>query len=273
MLHGAEVTVPGRLPGSKQALAHVLRNARHIVAAGNYPAREAQRAAGRELPITVVPPGVDTDRFRPLDDAERAAARRRFGLPVDAQLVLGVSRLVPRKGFDTAIRAVARLAATHPDLVLAISGRGRDDERLRRLATEVGAPVRFLGRVDNDALPDLYACADVFTMLCRNRWGGLEQEGFGIVFVEAAACGVPQVAGDSGGAADAVVDGITGLVVRRPDDVRRRRRGDRPPARRRPGTPRHGCGRTRTGDPRVRLRPARHPTRRCAGHRRIGLVA
>jgi phosphatidyl-myo-inositol dimannoside synthase len=59
----------------------------------------------------------------------------------------------------------------------------------------------------------------VFAMLCRNRWGGLEQEGFGIVFLEAAACGVPQVAGDSGGAAEAVVDGHTGVVVRRPSDV------------------------------------------------------
>jgi phosphatidylinositol alpha-1,6-mannosyltransferase len=79
--------------------------------------------------------------------------------------------------------------------------------------------VRFLGRVDNDDLPYVHGCADVFTMLCRNRWGGLEQEGFGIVFVEAAACGVPQVAGDSGGAADAVADGETGLIVRHPERV------------------------------------------------------
>jgi phosphatidylinositol alpha-1,6-mannosyltransferase len=140
-------------------------------------------------------------------------------LPGDAQIVLGVSRLVPRKGFDTAIRAVAELAPTHPDLVLAIAGAGRDEQRLRRLVAELSAPVRFLGRVANDELPRLYGSADVFAMLCRNRWGGLEQEGFGIVFVEAAACGVPQIAGDSGGAAEAVSDGETGIVVRRPDDV------------------------------------------------------
>jgi phosphatidyl-myo-inositol dimannoside synthase len=219
VLHGAEVTVPGRLPGSKQALAHVLRNARHVVAAGSYPAREAERAAGRALPTTVVPPGVDVERFRPLSASERADARRAFGLPLDGQIVLGVSRLVPRKGFDNAIRAAAVLAPTHPDLVLAIAGSGRDEHRLKRLAAEVAAPVQFLGRVPNDDLPRLYGCADVFTMLCRNRWAGLEQEGFGIVFVEAAACGVPQVAGDSGGAAEAVADGETGLVVREPDDV------------------------------------------------------
>jgi phosphatidylinositol alpha-1,6-mannosyltransferase len=219
VLHGAEVTVPGRLPGSKQGLAYVLRNARHVVAAGTYPAAEAERAAGRPLPTTVVPPGVDTRRFRPLTPAERDETRRRFGLPVDARVIVGVSRLVPRKGFDTAIRAVARLMDSHPDVVLAIAGTGRDDERLRRLAAELGAPVRFLGRVGHDDLPFVYGCADVFTMLCRNRWGGLEQEGFGIVFVEAAACGVPQVAGDSGGAAEAVADGETGLIVRHPERV------------------------------------------------------
>ena len=216
VLHGAEVTVPGRLPGSKQALAWVLRNARHVIAAGEYSSAEADRAAGRALPTTVVPPGVDTERFRPLTDDERATARSDFGLPLDGQVIVGVSRLVPRKGFDTAIRAVARMRESHPDLVLAIAGRGRDDDRLRTLAAEIDAPVRFLGRVANDDLPRIYGCADVFTMLCRNRWGGLEQEGFGIVFVEAAACGIPQVAGRSGGAAEAVADGETGLVLEEP---------------------------------------------------------
>jgi phosphatidylinositol alpha-1,6-mannosyltransferase len=220
VLHGAEVTVPGRLPGSRQALANVLRRARHVVSAGEYAAREAERAAGRALPVTVVPPGVDVDRFRPASVDERRATRAALDLPVDAELVVSISRLVPRKGFDVAIRAVALLAPSRPDLLLAISGGGRDERRLRRVAADQRAPVRFLGRVDNDRLAPLYACADVFTMACRSRWGGLEQEGFGIVFVEAAACGVPQVAGDSGGAAEAVDDGVTGLVVRRPDDPR-----------------------------------------------------
>ena len=219
VLHGAEVTVPGRLPVSKQALGRVLRHARHVVAAGGYPAAEAEHAAGRTLPVTVVPPGVDTERFVPLDEAARLAARASFGLPADAELVVGISRLVPRKGFDTLIRAIARLQRSRPNLVLAIAGGGRDDQRLRRLATELGVPVRFLGRVSHEALPSLYGCADVYAMLCRNRWAGLEQEGFGIVFLEAAACGVPQVAGDSGGAAEAVEDGVSGIVVRQPDDA------------------------------------------------------
>ncbi len=220
VLHGAEVTVPGRLPGSKQTLAWVLQRARHVIAAGGYPAAEADHAAGRHLPITVVPPGVDTERFRPLLEHEREQARRDFGLPAGAELIVGISRLVPRKGFDTAIRAAASLRRSRPDLVLAIAGGGRDLARLQRLAAELQAPVRFLGRVSNDDLPRLYGCADLYAMLCRNRWGGLEQEGFGIVFVEAAACGIPQVAGDSGGAAEAVADGETGVVVRHPDDHR-----------------------------------------------------
>jgi len=148
-----------------------------------------------------------------------------------APLVVGVSRLVPRKGFDVAIRAVARVAAAsrtvgggRPDssvdgVTMLIGGTGRDHDRLQRLIDELQAPVRLLGRVSEDDLPALYGCADAFMMLCRNRWGGLEQEGFGIVFAEAAACAVPQIAGDSGGAAEAVVDGETGMVVRDPRNV------------------------------------------------------
>lgn len=220
VLHGAEVTVPGRLPLSKQTLGYVLRGARHIVAAGGYPAAEAEHAAGRKLPITVVPPGVDTDRFHPLTADERTAARADFGIAEDAELVVSISRLVPRKGFDTAIRAAALLQKSRPKLCLAISGGGRDEQRLRGLAATLKAPVQFLGRVSNDDLPRLYGCADAYAMLCRNRWGGLEQEGFGIVFLEAAACGVPQVAGRSGGAAEAVEHDVTGLVVEQPDDPR-----------------------------------------------------
>ncbi len=218
VLHGAEVTVPGRLPGARALLGGVLRHASEVIAAGGYPAAEGERAAGRPLPVTVVPPGVDVDRFVPLDAEARAKARALFDLPADARVVVSVSRLVPRKGMDVLIEAAARLAPTHPDLVVVIGGSGRDRARLDRLVSRTGAPVRLVGRVPDPDMPALYGCADVSAMLCRNRWGGLEQEGFGIVFVEAAACGVPQVAGESGGAAEAVADGRTGLVVDRPDD-------------------------------------------------------
>ena len=109
VLHGAEVTVPGRLPGSRALLRRVLDGAAGVLAAGTYPAEEAARAAGRPLPGLVIPPGVDLDRFRPQRRRRCADAQERFGLPEAAPLVLGVSRLVPRKGFDVLIDAVARL--------------------------------------------------------------------------------------------------------------------------------------------------------------------
>ncbi len=219
ILHGAEVTIPGRVPVGRQLLSRVLERAVGVIAAGGYPAAEAERASRRALPTTLVPPGVDVNRFVPLDQAQRAAARSRLGLPADGPLVVSVSRLVPRKGMDTLIRASVEIRRRHPQLTVAIAGKGRDTKRLGALIEELDAPVQLLGRVDDSLMPSLYGCGDVFTMLCRSRWGGLEQEGFGIVFLEAAAAGVPQVAGRSGGAHEAVADGVTGLVVDNPTDV------------------------------------------------------
>ncbi len=221
VLHGAEVTVPARLPGTAAALRRVLGGARLLVAAGRYPAGEARRLLGGSTPpIVEVPPGADLERFRPLSADERAAARRRFDLPATAPLVVSVSRLVPRKGMDVLLEAAAALAPSHPGLVVVVGGEGRDRARLERLAGRCGAPVRFLGRVEEAHLPGLVGCADVAAMICRDRWLGLEQEGFGIVFLEAAAAGVATLAGRSGGSEDAVVDEVTGLVADRPGDVK-----------------------------------------------------
>jgi len=233
VLHGAEVTVPGRLPFSRQLLARALSHASLWVAAGTYPENEARRAIGQSLvgeavphgagvaggvpPSVQVPPGVDTERFKPLSPIEKAAARARLGLPVAGPLVASVSRLVPRKGMDTLIRAAelaqARLGRPGSGLSVAIGGTGRDRHRLERIASKSSVPVRLLGQVGEADLPDLYACADVFALCCRSRWWGLEQEGFGIVLVEAAAAGVPCITIGSGGAAEAVIDGETGIVV------------------------------------------------------------
>ena len=218
VLHGAEVTIPGRIPGTRQLLNRVLGGAAAVIAAGGYPAAEAERSLGRPLPpCTVIPPGVDVDAFRPQTAEQRLATRARLGLPTEGPLVVSVSRLVPRKGMDTLIDASLRLQNRFPDVCMAIAGRGRSSGPLQRQIDELDAPVRLLGRVPFDDLVDLYAAGDVFSMLCRSRWGGLEQEGFGIVFLEAAASGVPQVAGRSGGAHEAVEDGVSGLVID-PDD-------------------------------------------------------
>jgi phosphatidylinositol alpha-1,6-mannosyltransferase len=230
VLHGAEVTVPGRLPITRQLLSRAIRNASLVIAAGSYPEAEARRAVSRGEkadggggdkaerrpfpPVVQIPPGVDTDRFRPLPQIDRASARARLGLTHSGPLIASVSRLVPRKGMDTLIRAASSLSGRFPGLSVAIAGAGRDRRRLERLASRARVRVDLLGKVDDADLPDFYACADVFALCCRSRWWGLEQEGFGMVLVEAAASGVPCVTIDSGGAGEAVRDGVTGLVVK-----------------------------------------------------------
>jgi phosphatidylinositol alpha-1,6-mannosyltransferase len=233
VLHGAEVTIPGRLVGSRQLLGRALSHASLWIAAGAYPEAEARRALGQtgtmaatgpggsrpaleiSPPAVRIPPGVDTDRFRPLSRIDQAAARARLGLPPSGPLVSSVSRLVPRKGMDTLIEAASLAAERLPGrgLSVAIGGAGRDRHRLEKLAAHASVPVRFLGKVAEADMADFYACADVFALCCRSRWWGLEQEGFGMVLVEAAAAGVPCITIDSGGAGEAVIDGETGLVV------------------------------------------------------------
>ncbi len=161
--------------------------------------------------ITVVPLGTDPDRFRPDPDAA-AAFRKRRQLPAGRWLVT-VARLVPHKGIDTGIEVLARLTDEFPDLRYAVIGRGAYGDTLGALAEELGVAdrVHMLTDVGDDELSGAFALADVYLGLSRQV--GLDAEGFGIALLEAGACGVPVVAGASGGIADAVADGETGLLV------------------------------------------------------------
>ncbi len=219
ILHGAEVTIPGRIPFIKQLLGNVLRKSELVITAGLYSTREAERAAGGKLPVVVVPPGVDTYRFQPLTQNRKSDERAKFGLSDHDEVILTLSRLVPRKGMDVLIKACANLSNKRPNLKLLIAGTGRDRKRLEAIARQTGAPVQFLGHVPDATIPSLYGVSDIFSMLCRIRWGGLEQEGFGIVFLEAAASGIPQIAGQSGGASEAVMQPQTGRVLKNPKDI------------------------------------------------------
>jgi phosphatidyl-myo-inositol dimannoside synthase len=156
-------------------------------------------------------PGVDASVFQPGQGAE---IRRDVGL-ADRRVVVCVSRLMPRKGQDVLIRALPAVQKRVPDAALLIVGGGPARGSLERLATSTGVreSVAFTGSVPWDALPAYYGAGDVFAMPCRSRFRGLDVEGLGIVFLEAAACGLPVVAGDSGGAPDAVADGVTGRLV------------------------------------------------------------
>ncbi|HEV2427079.1 MAG TPA: glycosyltransferase family 4 protein [Acidimicrobiales bacterium] len=221
VVHGAEIGVTSRIPLVASSLRSALRHAKVIVSAGEYPEAVARRVAAEYLaPVVNVPPGVDTSRFRPLDAEQRRHVRKVIGVDEHALLVVSYSRLVPRKGMDTLIRAAALLRENFPSLTVAIGGAGRDRERLVKLVERHRAPVTFVGRVPDRLLPEWLGAADLMVMDCRSRWLGLEQEGFGIVFVEAAAAGVAQVAGRSGGSHEAVDHGVTGLVVDNPLSAR-----------------------------------------------------
>ena len=157
-------------------------------------------------------PGVDAAEFRP--GAGGAAIRDRLGL-AGRPVVVCVSRLVTRKGQDTLIRAWPAVRAAGGDPVLLLVGSGPAGRRLHQLARQLGVAgsVRFTGQVPAAELPAYYDAGDVFAMPCRTRRGGLDVEGLGIVYLEASATGLPVIAGDSGGAPDAVVSGETGYVV------------------------------------------------------------
>jgi phosphatidylinositol alpha-1,6-mannosyltransferase len=156
-------------------------------------------------------PGADVEAFRPdLPYADLTEAHGVAGRP----LVVCVSRLVARKGQDVLIRAMPEIRRRAPDAALLIVGDGPDRERLERLASDAPhGSVAFAGQVSESDLPRYYRAGDVFAMPCRNRFGGLEVEGWGNVFIEAAACGRPVVVGDSGGARESLVPGETGLLV------------------------------------------------------------
>jgi phosphatidyl-myo-inositol dimannoside synthase len=162
--------------------------------------------------MTRLAPGVDTSEFHP--GAGGPAIRERWGLG-DRPVVACVSRMVPRKGQDTLIRAWPLVLAGTPEATLFLVGDGPYRDRLQRLARHLGVEgsVIFAGAPSREALPAYYDAADVFSMPCRTRRGGLDVEGLGMVFLEASATGLPVVGGDSGNSPDAIRDGETGYVV------------------------------------------------------------
>ena len=210
--HGHEVGW-SMLPGARSALRRIGADTDVITYVSRYTRDRFASAFGPDARLEHLPPGVDTECFRP-DPLARAELRERYRLG-DRPTTVCVSRLVARKGQDMLIRAMPEIRRRVAGAALVIVGGGPDADNLHKLAQQCGvaADVVFTGGVPAAELPGHYAMADVFAMPCRTRGAGLDVEGLGIVFLEAAAAGVPVVAGRSGGAPETVRDGETGRVV------------------------------------------------------------
>jgi phosphatidylinositol alpha-1,6-mannosyltransferase len=210
--HGHEVGW-SMLPVARAVLRRIGEDTDVITFVSRYTRSRFAPAFGPGASLEYLPPGVDTDRFKP-DPAARAGLRRRYGLG-ERPTVVCLSRLVPRKGQDMLIKALPLIRQRVEGAALVVVGGGPYLDALRTLARRCGVSddVTFTGGVPAAELPAHHAVADVFAMPCRTRGAGLDVEGLGIVFLEASATGVPVVAGESGGAPEAVRHNETGLVV------------------------------------------------------------
>lgn len=210
--HGHEVGW-SMLPVARQALHRIGTQVDVVTFVSRYTRSRFAAAFGPMAALEYLPCGVDPERYLPNRPAGEEI-RRRHGLG-DRPVVVCVSRLVPRKGQDVLIRALPKIRKEVPEAALLLVGGGPYRSRLLRTAWQAGVTehVVLTGSVSADELPAHYAAGDVFAMPCRTRAKGLDVEGLGIVYLEAAACGLPVVAGRSGGAPETVRDGETGYVV------------------------------------------------------------
>jgi phosphatidylinositol alpha-1,6-mannosyltransferase len=200
------------VPGAHAWMRRVTSSAARVpVMCSEFIARVVRTAVPAGVPVSVLYPGADIQAFRP--DLPTQDILERHGV-TDRPLIVCVSRLVPRKGQDVLIASMVEIRRRVPQATLLVVGDGPFRERLEVLAASApGGSVVFTGQVSEQDLPRYYRAGHVFAMPCRSRAAGLEVEGWGNVFIEAAACGRPVVVGDSGGARESLVDGETGILV------------------------------------------------------------
>jgi len=210
LAHGFEYWL-SLAPGTHALMRRATGLASRVAVCSTFIARVVRTAVPDPVPVSVMYPGADVETFHP--DLPFEDLKERHGV-AGRPLVVCVSRLVRRKGQDVLIRSMPEIRRRVPGAALLIVGDGPYRKELRSLGGRAPAgSVVFAGQVSESDLPRYYRAGDVFAMPCRSRLGGLEVEGWGNVFLEAAACGRPVVVGDSGGAREALVDGETGLLV------------------------------------------------------------
>ena len=195
------------------AMKSIARNVDHLTYLGEFTRQAISRTinSSAQSAMVKIAPGIDTEHFAPTDSSELTSE---LGL-TDKKVIVSVGRLVHRKGQDVLIEAMPHLLKEIPDVHLVLIGegpyRGYLETRVKNLG--IDSKVTFIGRITYVDLPRYICLGEVFVMPSRSRLAGLEVEGLGIVYLEASACGLPVIAGNSGGAPDAVVQGVTGLVV------------------------------------------------------------
>ena len=194
----------------KKLLKKVLDWSDYIVTLGNFMKRELKNMGYPEDKIIVISPTVDTRRFSPKGPNPKLI--KNYGLE-NKKVILTVGRVVPRKGHEQILRAMAEIIGKVPNTVYLIAGEGPELENIKRLTRDLQLSdhVVFLGRIEDDLFPDLYNLCSVFVTANKNIAGDVE--GFGIVFIEASACEKPVVGGKFGGSVDAIDDGRSGFLV------------------------------------------------------------
>ena len=213
LTHGHEVWWAKIFPFNF-AIKRIGKNVDHLTYLGEFTRQAISKALSRKSATEMVKiaPGIDTAHFIPQPDAMQK--RKELGLQ-DKKIIISVGRLVHRKGQDNLIQAMPAVLKKIPNAHLLLVGEGPYRKHLEKLVTKSSLEqnVTFAGRIMYDRLPSFLSAADLFAMPSRSRFFGLEVEGLGIVYLEASACGIPVVAGNSGGAPDAVLEGVTGLCV------------------------------------------------------------
>jgi phosphatidylinositol alpha-1,6-mannosyltransferase len=195
------------------AMKSIARNVDHLTYLGEFTRRAISRTinSSAQSAMVKIAPGIDTEHFAPSDSSE---LKSQLGI-TDKKVIVSVGRLVHRKGQDVLIEAMPQILSKIPKAHLLLIGEGPYRQYLEKRAKdlEIDSHITFIGRVMYSDLPKYICLGEVFVMPSRSRLAGLEVEGLGIVYLEASACGLPVIAGNSGGAPDAVIDGVTGAVV------------------------------------------------------------
>ena len=213
LTHGHEVWWAKLWPFSS-AISFIGRNVDHLTYLGEFTKNEISKSLSPKAKskLVKIAPGIDTDHFAPVPSA--AQLRKDLGLS-EKKVIVSVGRLVHRKGQDVLIQSMTAVLAKHPTAHILMVGEGPYRKELTKMVTELNLShaVTFIGRIQYKELPRFICAGDIFVMPSRSRLAGLEVEGLGIVYLEASSCALPVIAGRSGGAPDAVDEGVTGYSV------------------------------------------------------------